>query len=63
MKFKHVTSSLLACAAFMSAGVQANSNEDAVHELAQGCYAIQSASQGTFLKKYTKGGAVDDGLS
>jgi len=63
MKLKHVTSSLLVCAAFMSAHVQANSNEDAVHELAQGCYAVQSGVNGQFLKKYTKGGVIDDGLS
>ncbi len=43
-------------------GVQAANATDAVNGLAQGCYAIQSAEQGTYLKKYTKGGAIDDGL-
>lgn len=33
-----------------------------VHEMAQGCYAIQSPVTGRFLKKYTKGGLIDDGL-
>jgi microsomal dipeptidase-like Zn-dependent dipeptidase len=63
MKLKRMTSSLLACAAFISTGVQADSNTEAVHQLAQGCYAIQSGVNGEYLKKYTKGGAVDNGLS
>jgi len=43
-------------------GVQASSSSDAVNGLAQGCYAIQSAEHGTYLKKYYKGGAIDNGL-
>lgn len=62
MNIKRVSSSMLACAALISSGAQANNNADAVYELAQGCYAIQSPTNGNFLKKYTKGGSVDDGL-
>jgi microsomal dipeptidase-like Zn-dependent dipeptidase len=36
--------------------------EQAVHELAQGCYAIQSPANGKFINRYHKGGAIDDGL-
>ncbi|ASP38492.1 hypothetical protein CHH28_07310 [Bacterioplanes sanyensis] len=36
--------------------------EQAVHELAQGCYAIQSPTNGKFVNRYKKGGAIDDGL-
>ncbi len=43
-------------------GVQASSSTEAVNGLAQGCYAIQSAEHGTYLKKYNKGGLIDDGL-
>lgn len=36
--------------------------ENAVHQLAQGCYAIQSPTNGKYMNRYTKGGAIDDGL-
>ena len=36
---------------------------EAVHSLAQGCYAIQSPNTGKFMKQYHAGGIVDDGLS
>ena len=36
--------------------------QEAVYGLAQGCYAIQSPTNGKFLRKFYKGGAVDDGL-
>lgn len=63
MKNVHIKSSLLVCAAFLSSAASANTNEDAVHELAQGCYAVQSGVNGEFLKKFNKGGAIDNGLS
>ncbi len=61
MKLNYLASGLLAFSA--SGLVLADSNEDAVHQLAQGCYAIQSGVNGEFLKKFTKGGAIDNGLS
>ena len=33
-----------------------------VYDLAQGCYAIQSPTNGNYLKKYNKGGLIDNGL-
>ena len=65
----------LSCAFFISAGAQAMSKPPAetkqpagiayngsVDSLAQKCFAIQSPETGNYLKKYTKGGAIDDGL-
>ncbi|WP_067515462.1 ricin-type beta-trefoil lectin domain protein [Endozoicomonas ascidiicola] len=63
MKTKLTGCGLLACAALLSSGLQANPAEDAVYSLAQGCYAIQSPHNGNYLKKFYKGGAVDNGLS
>ncbi|KEI70021.1 ricin-type beta-trefoil lectin domain protein [Endozoicomonas elysicola] len=60
---KRISCSLLACAAFLSANIQANTAEEAVHGLAQGCYSVQSPENGNYLKKFHKGGAVDNGLS
>ncbi|MGI9273731.1 MAG: ricin-type beta-trefoil lectin domain protein [Endozoicomonas sp.] len=37
--------------------------EDASNSLANGCYAIQSPTTGKFMKRYHKGGVLDDGLS
>ncbi|MBU3916625.1 hypothetical protein KKA14_13920, partial [bacterium] len=62
MNIKQFTLNLLICATLIAPGVQANSNDDAVYGLAQGCYAIQSPTNGRYLKKYTKGGLIDDGL-
>jgi len=62
MKINPLMIGVLACIPLTS--LQAHANEqDAVHELAQGCYAIQSPTNGNYLKKYHKGGAVDNGLS
>lgn len=36
--------------------------ENAVHSLAQGCYALQSPTNGKFINRYHKGGAIDNGL-
>lgn len=36
--------------------------EDAVHNLAQGCYSVQSPENGKFMQRYHKGGALDNGL-
>lgn len=63
MKIQKMTQGLLACAAFSCIDAQANEQQEAVYQLAQGCYAIQSPTTGNFLKKFTKGGPVDDGLS
>ncbi|GAA3934069.1 ricin-type beta-trefoil lectin domain protein [Litoribacillus peritrichatus] len=63
MDIKHVTAGMLACTSLCSAYVQAGENENAVYELAQGCYAIQSPENGNFIKKYHQGGVVDNGLS
>jgi microsomal dipeptidase-like Zn-dependent dipeptidase len=41
---------------------QANT-EEAVHSLAQGCYAIKSPKNGNYMVRFHKGGPVDDGLS
>jgi len=41
---------------------QRQNAEMAVHELAQGCYAIQSPTNGKYMNRYTKGGAIDNGL-
>ncbi|MGB0893872.1 MAG: ricin-type beta-trefoil lectin domain protein [Parashewanella sp.] len=41
----------------------AASADDAVHQLAQGCYAIKSPERNRFLIRYHKGGPFDDGLS
>lgn len=30
-----------------------------MHQLAQGCYAIQSPADGKYMSRYTKGGAID----
>lgn len=38
-------------------------SDQAVYQLTQGCYAIQSPATGKFLKKYHQGGIVDNGLS
>jgi len=62
MKIKHLPIGVLACAALLSEGARADT-EQAVHELAQGCYAIQSTVNGDYLKKFHKGGVIDDGLS
>lgn len=40
----------------------AASAEAAVHKLAQGCYAIQSPSNGKYMRRFSKGGLIDDGL-
>ena len=63
MNIKHLSSSLLTCVVLISSGVQANNANNAVYELAQGCYAIQSPTNGHYLKKFTKSGLVDNGLS
>ena len=34
-----------------------------VHGMAQQCFAIQSPETGNYLRKYHKGGAIDNGLS
>jgi len=34
----------------------------AVHSLAQGCYAVQSPTNGKYINRYSKGGLIDDGL-
>jgi microsomal dipeptidase-like Zn-dependent dipeptidase len=34
-----------------------------VHDLAQGCYAIQSPANGKFMNRFDQGGLVDNGLS
>ena len=37
--------------------------QNSVHELAQGCYAIQSPANGKYMNRFHQGGTVDDGLS
>ena len=37
--------------------------QNSVHELAQGCYAIQSPANGKYMNRFDQGGLVDDGLS
>lgn len=54
---KRISCSLLACAASLSADIQANTAEEAVHGLARECYAIQSPENGNFLKKFHNGGS------
>ncbi|QYJ91478.1 ricin-type beta-trefoil lectin domain protein [Shewanella halotolerans] len=39
------------------------SDDNPVHSLAQGCYAIQSPQTGKFVHRYTSGGLVNDGQS
>ncbi|MBY5980824.1 ricin-type beta-trefoil lectin domain protein [Ferrimonas balearica] len=41
----------------------ADSAESAVNQLAQGCYAIQSPTNGHYMRQFHQGGTVDDGLS
>ena len=41
----------------------AQNTTEFVNELAQGCYAVQSPKTGKFLRKYHKGGNINDGLS
>ncbi len=36
--------------------------DKAVYSLAQGCYAVRSPATGKFLKRFNKGGLIDDGL-
>lgn len=62
MNIKLFSTSLLICAVLTTSGVWAQSNEEAVYGLAQGCYAIQSPTNGRYLKKYYKGGLIDNGL-
>ncbi len=63
MKRKRLSLSILICLMFVASNTLADNNESAVHGLAQGCYAIQSPTNGNFLKKFHKGGPVDNGLS
>ncbi len=42
---------------------QAHASQDAVDSLAQGCYLIQSPTNGQFMKRFYQGGPVDNGLS
>jgi microsomal dipeptidase-like Zn-dependent dipeptidase len=37
--------------------------QNSVHELAQGCYAIQSPANGKYMNRFDQGGLVDNGLS
>lgn len=37
--------------------------QNSVHELAQGCYAIQSPANGKYMNRFHQGGLVDNGLS
>jgi len=37
--------------------------QNSVHELAQGCYAIQSSANGKYMNRFHQGGLVDNGLS
>ena len=37
--------------------------QNSVHDLAQGCYAIQSPQNGKYMNRFDQGGSVDDGLS
>jgi len=66
----------LVCTSLMSAGVNAMSSPPEppkqpqavgysgdVNGMAQQCFAVQSPETGNYLKKYSKGGLVDDGLS
>jgi len=62
MKTKYLIPGLIACASVCLSGQAASSESEAVNSLAQGCYAIQSPTNGQFLKKYTKGGPIDNGL-
>lgn len=48
----------LACGGFAHADTA-----EAVHSLAQGCYAVKSPTNGNFMVKFHKGGAIDNGLS
>ena len=41
---------------------QANT-QDAVYELAQGCYAVQSPATGRYLQLYYSGGTINDGMN
>lgn len=68
MKIQSAAKGFLACAVVVGAQLDADvlhasEQDDAVYELAQGCYAIQSPTTGYYLKKYYKGGPVDNGLS
>lgn len=70
-------STFLMCASFATAGVHAMSKSPEpepsqpqaagytgdVNSMAQQCFAIQSPETGNYLKKFHKGGAIDDGLS
>lgn len=62
MKNKLLTLGGVLASAFFGLSVQASSTDDAVHGLAQGCYAVQSPETGQYLQKYHKGGLIDDGL-
>lgn len=68
-------STVLACAASVSSGVHAMSSAPDnpsqpqapgytgdVNSLAQQCFSIQSPENGNYMKRYHKGGAIDDGL-
>ncbi|WP_144391819.1 membrane dipeptidase [Pleionea sediminis] len=62
MKLKYIA--ILAFVGLLfSSNIQANQNLNAVYNLAQKCYAIQSPRNGDFLQKYHRGGALNNGLS
>ena len=43
--------------------VQIAAAQNSVHQLAQGCYAIQSPANGKYMNRFDQGGTVDNGLS
>ncbi len=42
---------------------QISAATNSVHDLAQGCYAIQSPANGKYMNRFDQGGLVDNGLS
>ncbi|WP_416398982.1 hypothetical protein [Allohahella sp. A8] len=61
----HASCTVAVVALATSCGMNAHaiSPEDAVHDLAQGCFSIQSPATGRFLQPFHQGGPIDNGLS
>ena len=59
----HAMSKKPAPAAPSPSAAQINTAQNSVHDLAQGCYAIQSPANGKYMNRFDQGGLVDNGLS
>lgn len=60
---KLVTLVILAIATIFGTIGSVQASEDAVHALAQGCYAIQSPYNGQFMRRYQTSGTINEGWS